>query len=433
MDTIWVYGDFDWLKEPICIGQLSHETLRGSSSFAFEFGRDWLERYGFITLSADLNHYAGKQYTKPEKDLFGCFSDSLPDRWGRTLIQRREQVLAQAENRTARKLNSFDCLLGLDDRCHMGAFRFKKEGEVSFVNDDAFCPIPPITNLRALNDASIAIERSEANNQLPNIECLRQLFRPGSSLGGARPKAVVCDEMGTMYMAKFPSIKDDYDVALWEHVMHKIAKHVGIEVADTNVINTGGPYHILLSKRFDRTYTGKRIHFSSAMTELGLTDGQNADTGHGYLDIVDFILESGCQADQNQHELFKRVAFNICVGNTDDHFRNHGFLLTSKGSKLSPAYDMNPTHNQYQSLLINATTNESSLDILLDSADCYLLEKAEAEIIIQEVRKGVSDWRRFAKHYGASNRDMDYFQSVLDRNRILDQQPTITRSKGRGR
>lgn len=431
MDSLWVYGDFDWLNEPKLIGLLGLESLDGS--FSFEFDRDWLRAYGSIVFNADLKNYTGRQFSMPRMGLFGCFSDLFPDRWGRTLFVRWEQVNAKLEKRPVRKLNSFDYLIGLDDHCRMGGFRFKWNLEGPFLNDDKGCPIPPLTSIRALTEAATAIERSEERNQLPQIDCLQQLFRPGSSLGGARPKATLADENGHLFVAKFPSIKDDYDVALWEHIMHKLAKRVGIDVADTGVIDSGGPYHVLLSRRFDRTPEGKRVHFSSAMTQLGLTDGQNTDTGHGYLDIVEFII-SGCHnVSKNQQELFRRVAFNIAVGNTDDHFRNHGFLLTQKGWTLSPAYDLNPTHNAYQSLLINETTSESSLDILLDSAEDYLLERPAAEKIIQEVRSGLADWRLIARQYGASKREMDYFTPVLDKNKRIEQQIVPSRSRGHRR
>ena len=179
-----------------------------------------------------------------------------------------------------------------------------------------------------------------------------------SSLGGARPKASVIDENKILHIAKFPSRKDDYDTGLWEHFSHLLAKKAGIHAAETRVIFTNDKYHTLLSRRFDRKEDGKRVHFASAMTLLGLNDGDNANTGHGYLDIVDFILQNCTNVEDNLQELYRRVAFNICIGNTDDHFRNHGFLLTSQGWTLAPAYDMNPTLNEYQSLLINSYTNK---------------------------------------------------------------------------
>lgn len=179
------------------------------------------------------------------------------------------------------------------------------------------------------------------------------------------------------------------------------------------MLATGEKYHTLLSQRFDRTNDSKRIHFASAMTLLGLSDGDNATTGHGYLDIVDFIIQNCTDVERNLQELYRRVAFNICIGNTDDHFRNHGFLLTAKGWTLSPAYDMNPTLNEYQSLLVSSTSNKAELSILLDCED-YMLNRKTAEKIISEVIEAVKGWRELATRLGISKREMDMFAGVLD-------------------
>ena len=240
---------------------------------------------------------------------------------------------------------------------------------------------------------------------------------PGSSLGGARPKASVIGEDQTLYVAKFPSRKDDYDAGVWEHFAHLLAKKAGINAAHTEVLSVGEKYHTLLSRRFDRTPEGSRIHFASAMTLLGLLDGDNATTGHGYLDIVDFILQNCTHVEANLQELYRRVAFNVCIGNSDDHFRNHGFLLTAKGWTLSPAYDMNPTLNEYQSLLITSTSNKADLHILLDACDEYMIGRKVAEGIIREVADAVKDWRSIVTRLGISKREMDMFASVLDGRR----------------
>ena len=205
---------------------------------------------------------------------------------------------------------------------------------------------------------------------------------------------------------------------MWEHICHILAQNAGINAAETKVILTNDKYHTLLSRRFDRTDSDKRIHFASAMTLLGLNDGDNATTGHGYIDIVDFIISGCTDVDANLRELFRRVAFNICVGNSDDHFRNHGFLLTAKGWTLSPAYDMNPTLNDHQSVLINSKTNESDLSILLNSCEEYMLTPEVAKGIINEVVTAVKGWRVLANKLGISKREMDLFEGVFD-NRIL--------------
>lgn len=338
MKKLYVFADFDWLKEPRLVGELSYESLRGSDSYGFCYSNEWLKDYGSLFLSDDLNNYPGQQYTAPDKDIFGCFSDALPDRWGRTLINRREQILAKDEKRPVRRLSSFDYLIGIEDFSRMGGFRFKESMDGDYINASETLRIPPLTDIRELIAASSEIEKSEEEDQLPEMRWIAQLVQPGSSLGGARPKVSVLDENKNLCIAKFPSRKDDYDVGLWEHFSHLLAKKAGINAAETRVISTNDKYHTLLSRRFDRREDCKRIHFASAMTLLGLNDGANANTGNGYLDIVDFIIQNCTNVEDNLKELFRRVAYNICIGNTDDHFRNHGFLLTAKGWTLSPVF-----------------------------------------------------------------------------------------------
>lgn len=419
MNRLFVYGDFNWLESPILIGELGYESLRGSDSYSFKYDKEWLAKYGSIFLNADINNYTGQQYTQPGKDIFGCFSDALPDRWGRTLLNRREQILANEEKRPVRRLSSFDYLIGIDDFSRMGGFRFKENPDGKFINCEDSLRIPPLSDLRTLVVASMEFERSEGKNLMPEKKWIQQLVHPGTSLGGARPKAGVIDEDGRLCVAKFPSRKDDYDVALWEHHSHLLAKEAGVNAAVTRVINSGEKYHALLSRRFDRTEEGKRIHFASAMTLLGLTDGCDAQSGNGYLDIVDFILQGCCDVNDNLCQLYRRVAFNIAIGNSDDHFRNHGFLLTPSGWTLSPAYDMNPTLCEYQSLLINSSTNESNLQILYDSCEEYMISKAEARTIIDEVINGVSKWQSIAVGLGISKREIDMFRHVYDKNLLF--------------
>ena len=414
MKKLYVYADFDWFNDIELIGELGYESLRGSDSYSFKFADSWIKKYNSIQLSNDLNNYPGIQYTQPNKDIFGCFADALPDRWGRTLLLRREQILAQEDNRPIKRLSSFDFLVGIDDYSRMGAFRFKETLDGEFINTTNSLRIPPLTDLRELIAASREIEKSENANNLPEKKWITQLVQPGSSLGGTRPKANVVDTDKNVYVAKFPSLKDDYDAGLWEHFCHLLAKNAGINTADTKVLAVNEKHHTLLSKRFDRTAEGKRIHFASAMTLLGLNDGDNATTGHGYLDIVDFILSSCTDVDANLCELFRRVAFNICIGNTDDHFRNHGFLLTAKGWTLSPAYDMNPTLNTHQSLLINSKTNVSDLSVLVNSCDEYMLTHQVAKNIISEVVDAIKDWRIIANKIGISKREISLFENVFE-------------------
>lgn len=411
-----VFADFDWLDKPELVGELCYEKLRGSESYAFRFDDNWLKFHAGIKLSEDINNYPGLQYTQPGNDIFGCFSDALPDRWGRTLLKRREQIQASEEKRAVRNLSSFDYLMGIDDFSRMGGFRLKRELDGDFINVSPSLKIPPLTELRQLVLASQEVEKSEENDVLPEKKWIAQLIQPGTSLGGARPKAGVLDDSGNLCIAKFPSRKDDYDTGLWEHFSHLLARKAGINAAQTKVLGGLGKYHTLLSKRFDRTDEGKRIHFASSMSLIGLRDGDNAQGGYGYLNIVDFILQSCCDVEKNLQELYRRVAFNICIGNSDDHFRNHGFLLTPRGWTLSPAYDMNPTLNEYQSLLINESSNKADIRTLLESCESYMIKKEVAENIIRQVQAAVAGWENLAVLLQIPAREVTMFKDRFKLN-----------------
>ena len=291
----------------------------------------------------------------------------------------------------------------------MGGFRFKESADAEFINSSPTLRIPPLTDIRALEAASKEIEQSEERNELPDKRWIVQLIQPGTSLGGARPKASVLDTDGSLCIAKFPSRKDDYDAELWEHLCHLLAKRAGITVAATRVLQTSETYNSLISKRFDRTEQGKHVHFASAMTLLGLHDGDNAMNGYGYLDIVDFIIRHCTDVESNLRELYRRVVFNICIGNSDDHFRNHGFLLTQKGWTLSPAYDINPTLSKHQSLLVTSTSNEADLLLLREASEEYMLSREVANNIISEVCNALKDWQFLATQLGVSKREIALF------------------------
>lgn len=409
METLYIYADFDWLDNPELVGRLTYERLRGNGTYGFCFDDSWLKNHAGILLSEEIRNFSGFQYSQ-EDHVFGFVSDTLPDRWGRKLLYRKEQAEAEEERRPIRNLYSYDYLIGIDDNLRMGALRLKKDEDGEFLNSDDHLLVPPLTSIKELTIAAQEYEKSDEANELPEKKWIRQLAHPGTSLGGARPKANVIDEDGHLWIAKFPSRRDLYDMALWEHFCHLLAKEAGINVAKTDLITAGDDgYHALLSKRFDRTDDDKRIHFASAMTMTGLSDGDNFETGHGYLDIVDFIVEGCCDVDENLQELYRRVAFNICVGNSDDHFRNHGFLLTKRGWTLSPAYDINPTDSMTQSLLIDSNSNESSLQRLLDACDDYYLSFETAEQIISQVKTAVRNWNQLASELHIKESEIDRF------------------------
>lgn len=396
MKRITVYADFDFLSDAQEIGTLGYEHVRGKDHFVFEYSRDWLRQHGGLLLSGDLMNVPSLQHPRGSDSVFGFVKDSFPDRWGRLLLDRRERLTAQSEGRPVRALTNYDYLIGIEDFTRMGGLRYKEEDSDDYINASAEYLVPPIESLRALCDACHEIELAEERNELPQQRWLDQLIDPGTSLGGARPKANVIDTDGTLYVAKFPSKKDLENTELIEHFSHQLAAKAGIHVAETRTIRISKDRDLLLSERFDRTAEGRRIHFASAMSLLGLDDGAGSSTGNGYLDIVDFILRGCTDVRQNLRELYRRVAFNIIFGNTDDHFRNHGFLLTPKGWTLSPAYDINPGAKSHQCLLIDSYTEQSDINALLSASESYMLEKNEATEIVDEVCATIKDWRKTA-------------------------------------
>ena len=396
MKRIIVYADFDFLSSPEEIGTLGYEHIRGKDHFVFEYSRQWLKQRGGILLSGDLMNIPSLQHPRGNDNVFGFVKDSFPDRWGRLLLDRRERLTAQLEGRPKRMLNNYDYLVGIEDFTRMGGIRYKEEKADDYINTSAKYRVPPIESLRALCDACHEIELAEERNELPERRWLDQLIDPGTSLGGARPKANVVDSDGKLYVAKFPSKKDLENTELIEHFSHQLASKAGINVAKTRTIKISKDRDLLLSERFDRIAGGRRVHFASAMSLLGLDDGAGNSTGNGYLDIVDFILRGCTDVRQNLRELYRRVAFNIMFGNTDDHFRNHGFLLTPKGWTLSPAYDINPGAKSHQCLLIDAYTEESDINALVSASESYMIERQEAIEIIEEVRAAIKDWHKTA-------------------------------------
>lgn len=396
MKKITVFADFDFISVPQEIGTMDYERVRGNDHFAFKYSIDWLKSNGGIILSGDLMNVSSQQHPREGSNVFGFIKDSFPDRWGRLLLDRRERILAKAEHRDVRQLTNYDYLVGIEDFTRMGGLRYKSDDSDDFINAGDRFLVPPVESLGTLYEACQQIEAAEERNELPDQRWLDQLIDPGSSLGGARPKANVVDSDGKLYVAKFPSKKDLENTELIEHFSHQLAASAGINVAKTRTVGISKGRDLLLSERFDRTSGGRRIHFASAMSLLGLDDGAGSSTGNGYLDIVDFILRACVDARQNLRELYRRVAFNVLFGNTDDHFRNHGFLLTAKGWKLSPVYDINPGTKRHQCLLIDQYTEESDINALLSACESYMLERKEANEIIEEVRAAIRDWRQTA-------------------------------------
>jgi serine/threonine-protein kinase HipA len=404
---IFVFAHWEGFKDPVLMGILSAVSIKGKEAFSFEYDKEWLQSGFTDMLDPDLQLYSGRYFPKEEKQNFGVFLDSCPDRWGRVLMERREAALARKEKRKAKKLFESDYLLGVYDGHRMGALRFKENIGGNFMNDDTNMAAPPWTSLRELEHASLKFEEDDADNK-EYLKWISMLIAPGSSLGGARPKASVQDTNNHLWIAKFPSIKDTKDVGAWEMVVHRLATKAGLNTAQADIKKFNNNHHTFLSKRFDRNKKGERIHFASAMTLLGYTDGAGSDTGVSYLEIAEFLIRNGANVNADLKELWKRIVFNICVRNTDDHLRNHGFLLSGKGWLLSPAYDMNP--NEFGAglgLNISENDNALDLDLAMSVTKYFRIDELEAKRNIRKVKEIVSDWRSEAKKTGIGKSEQD--------------------------
>jgi serine/threonine-protein kinase HipA len=408
-NVIWVYADWDTLKGPRLMGTLYTQRVRGKEVFSFEYKEEWMNTVdNALYLDPDLGHFKGKQFLPEAKINFGIFLDSSPDRWGKLLMRRREAWLAQTEKREESVLLESDYLLGVHDQSRMGALRFKLHPEGVFMNHDTRMSTPPWTSLRELEHASLQLEREDAIHDPEYAKWLNMLIDPGSSLGGARPKASVLDEKGNLWIAKFPSSKDEKDSGAWEMVLHELAKSCGIAVPQARLMRFSNKHHTFLSKRFDRTANRKRLHFSSAMTLLGRSDGTDFLDGVGYLDLVEFILRHCPSTTEDLEELWRRLVFNLLVSNTDDHLRNHGFILTNDGWRLSPAFDLNP--NEFgNGLTLNITenSNEQDVSLALETARYYKLTKQQAEKHLTLIREKIGQWRSTAKKLGISSSEIE--------------------------
>ncbi len=404
---ISVFAHWEGFNDPILMGTLTATPARGKEVFAFEYAKSWLQSGHTNMIDPDLQLYSGRYFPREERQNFGVFLDSCPDRWGRILMERREAVVARQEKRAPRNLLESDYLLGVYDGHRMGALRFKLSEDGNFLNDDKNMAAPPWTSLRELEHASMKFEEDNIDDE-DYLKWINLLMAPGSSLGGARPKASVLDAKNCLWIAKFPSIKDTKNVGAWEMVVNKLALKAGINVAEGQLKQFNSNNHTFLAKRFDRSINGTRIHFASAMTMLGYTDGAGHDTGVSYLEIVEFLIRHGAEVNTDLEELWRRIVFSICVKNTDDHLRNHGFLLSEKGWRLSPAYDINP--NEFGaglSLNISEKDNSLDLELALSVSEYFRIPGTKAKKIIELVKSVVTEWRGIAKDVGLSKSQQD--------------------------
>ena len=404
---IFVYAD--WLDTPTLIGKLFSNINRGKETFSFEYCDEWLLSHATqFVFDPDLSYYQGRQFLS-SKPLFGVFTDSCPDRWGRLLMKRREAFLARKESRKIRTLTESDYLLGVFDESRMGALRFSLEEGGVFLSSDHRLEVPPWFSLRELENASISFENNEDGKE---EQWLNLLIAPGSSLGGARPKASVKSNDGSLWIAKFPSKNDDWDSGAWEMVVHKLGKMCGLYLPESRLERFSRVGSTFLVKRFDRGER-RRIHFSSAMTLLGKTDGESGDTS--YLDLSSFIRGYGAYPKEDLTELWSRIVFYMAVSNTDDHLRNHGFLLCNQGWKLSPMYDVNPNpYNDRLSLNVSLRDNLLDFELALEISQYFDLSLAEAKNRLDFIKNTVAgNWQSIAKKCGLGRNDIQLMEPAF--------------------
>ena len=407
-----------WLDCDLCpiqrLGTLAHD--RGQVRFHYD--KAWLTQQDIaFAIDPQLTLDAGPFFPKPEAGNFGVFLDSSPDRWGQTLMRRREALQAKDEQRTARTLYSWDFLLGVQDITRQGALRFRFPDSDTFLANEALAA-PPITSLVEL----AAIAKELTRKHIDNLDQLRRwlavLVAPGASLGGARPKANFCDKTGALWIAKFPAAEDDRDIGAWEGVTWWLARQAGIDMPVAKVERLGqGGHHSFCVQRFDRVTVndekpGQRRFYASAMTLLG----KDVSEGTSYLELAEFLARRGDpdHIKMDLEQLFCRVVFNVAVGNRDDHLRNHGFILGKRGWRLSPAFDVNPSIDKANHVLnIDDVDNRPSLETVFATAAFYRLTPKRAKEIIDGVVNVVVDWRAVARRAKISAADIELSASAF--------------------
>lgn len=401
---IWVYAHWKGMLEPQFIGILSPQQAKGRKAFSFSYDKDWIKSTELLLLDPEIVWFGGPQYPIG-KENFGIFLDSMPDTWGRTLLKRRAILKANELKQPVPVLYDIDFLLGVHDLSRMGALRFKLNPDGPFLDDDPVSPTPPWATIRELQYAAELIESNVDTEEVR--KWLAMLMAPGSSLGGARPKANILDENNQLWIAKFPSKNDTIDKAAWEYLAYRLAKTAGIEMAECKLENVAGKYRTFFTKRFDREKQ-ERIHFASAMTMTGKNEELIRDNTPSYLEIAEFIQFSGSQVDKDLEQLWRRIVFNILISNTDDHLRNHGFILTTSGWRLSPAFDINPSTDK-NGLALNIDMDNNALDLeLAKSVGIYFrLNENEMNRIIDVVCSSVSGWQKLATEIGISRSEQN--------------------------
>ena len=405
MPDIEVHIDLDGRTRRV--GLARRNLVRGSETVLFEYADTWLADAEHFSLEPALALTRGAYAPPARQSIFGSIGDSAPDTWGRRLMQRAERRRAEREGRAVRTLAESDYLLDVLDETRLGALRFRWEG------DDIFqAPtrngVPALIELGSLLQVTERILRNEETE-----EDLQLIFAPGSSLGGARPKASVVDQHGHLSIAKFPKETDDYSIETWEEVAFRLAERAGIATPHHELLQVAGKA-VLLSRRFDRDGQ-RRIPFLSAMAITGSKDGETGS----YPEIVDALSRHGARAKADAQALYRRVAFNVLISNVDDHLRNHGFLWHDRmGWSLSPIYDINPTPTDLKArvLTTNIDLDEGtcSIDLLEEAAEYFGLGLKPARAILKEVASATAAWREAAGEAGARASEITRMASAFE-------------------
>jgi serine/threonine-protein kinase HipA len=401
----FVYMDFP--AGPALVGRLWSRIRKGRESASFEYDSGWLARADRFALEPALILAPGPYHTGTDRPMFGAIGDSAPDRWGRLLMRRAERKAAEREKRTPRTLFEMDFLLLVDDEARAGALRFAEKEGGPFLAEPGKFRIPPIVELKRLLSATERVIDDKEDE-----EDLRLLIAPGSSLGGARPKASVRDG-NNLAIAKFPHRDDSSDVVHWESVALNLAASAGISVPQSRVEPVGNKAALIL-RRFDRQ-NGARIPFVSAMSMLGAVDNEP----HSYLEIVEALRQTGAAPNEDLRQLWRRVVFNVLISNTDDHLRNHGFLYEGPaGWRLSPAYDMNPVPVDVKPRVLSTSIDpddpRASVELAFEAAEYFGLKDRESRSIAAEIATVVSSWRSVAEKAGLTRAEIDRMASAFE-------------------
>jgi serine/threonine-protein kinase HipA len=407
---LFVYAHWCGMPGPVFIGILSAHQGKGRRSYSFEYDERWLKRKDLLLLDPDIGLFSGTQFPG-QNENFGIFLDSMPDTWGRTLMARRASQVARLEGRIAPVLHDLDYLLGVADKCRMGALRFKIDPKGPFLDDDSQTPVPPWTSAGELQYIAGLVESDKNPKELN--KWLIMLMAPGSSLGGSRPKANIIDKKDQLWIAKFPSKNDTIDKAKWEFLAYKLALAAGIRMSESRIEKIAGNYYTFFTKRFDRL-NGERVHFASAMTMTGNDEKTLRDKRASYLDLSMYIQDHGGNINGDLEELWRRIVFNIAISNTDDHLRNHGFVIENGAWHLCPAYDVNPSVDKDElALNIDEYSGALDLELSMSVAEYFRLTVKKAQSIQSQVLRTVSQWEKIAKRIGISTSEIEFMRTAF--------------------